>query len=54
MSGAYVLVLDDIRGAVLWSVVVGFVGAHLVAILAYYPERLEAEGFTAIGREFTS
>jgi phosphatidylglycerol:prolipoprotein diacylglycerol transferase len=40
--------LVDIRGAVVWAVVVGFVGAHLVSIVYYFPDRVADEGFLVL------
>jgi phosphatidylglycerol:prolipoprotein diacylglycerol transferase len=36
--------LDEMRSAIAWAVVVGFIGAHLVAVLLYHPERISREG----------
>lgn len=36
--------LLEVRNAVAWAVVSGFIGAHLVAIIFYFPERIREEG----------
>ena len=36
--------LQEIRNAVAWAVVAGFIGAHWVAIIFYFPERIIDEG----------
>lgn len=38
----------DIVDGVVFTVLCGFVGAHLVHVLAYYPERLQEEGIVAL------
>jgi phosphatidylglycerol---prolipoprotein diacylglyceryl transferase len=40
--------LDEVRSAVAWAVVVGFIGAHLVAIVYYKPERVADEGVVSL------
>jgi len=35
---------DELRGAITWGIVCGFIGAHLMAILIYFPERIGDEG----------
>ena len=34
----------EVRNAIAWAVVCGFIGAHLVAIIFYFPERIREEG----------
>ena len=36
--------LAEVRNAVAWAVVSGFIGAHLIAIIFYFPERIREEG----------
>jgi phosphatidylglycerol---prolipoprotein diacylglyceryl transferase len=40
--------LDEVRSAVAWAVVIGFVGAHLVALVYYKPERVADEGLVSL------
>jgi phosphatidylglycerol---prolipoprotein diacylglyceryl transferase len=42
--------LDVMRDAAAWAVGAGFVGAHLVDVLFYHPERLERDGLLALVR----
>ena len=39
---------DELRGAITWAVVCGFIGAHLMAILIYFPERIGEEGIIVL------
>jgi phosphatidylglycerol:prolipoprotein diacylglycerol transferase len=39
---------DEVRGAVAWAVVVGFIGAHLFTLLFYKSARLGQEGFLLV------
>jgi phosphatidylglycerol:prolipoprotein diacylglycerol transferase len=39
---------EELRGAITWGLVCGFIGAHLMAILIYFPERIGEEGIIVI------
>ena len=43
----------EIRNAVIWAMVFGFVGAHLAAILLYHPELIERDGYLVLLKVWT-
>ena len=43
----------EIRNAVIWAVVPGFIGAHLAAILLYHPEVIERDGYLVLLKIWT-
>lgn len=40
--------LNEVRSAVAWAVVIGFIGAHLFALVYYKPERVADEGVISL------
>lgn len=42
------LAVEDIVDGVVFTVLMGFFGAHLITVLAYHPERLQEDGIWAI------
>jgi len=39
---------EELRGAITWGIVWGFIGAHLMAVLIYFPERIGEEGIIVL------